>query len=220
MLCIVQARMSSRRLPGKMLRDIAGRTLLQHVVDRVGAATSVSRVVVATSAEKDDDGIAEYCAAHSIACRRGPLDDVAERFRQVVAAEGADAFVRVTGDSALIDPQLIDHAVALFECGRADLATNVFVRTFPVGQSVEVLDAATFARVCTRLPAGAQREHITQAYYADPARFRIVSFTSGSDYGAVNLSVDTADDFDRVSAVLARGPAGSWRELVEQVAPR
>lgn len=222
MLCIIQARMSSHRLPGKMMMDLAGRTVLGRVVDRVSRASTVSSVVVATSEHSSDDPIAEFCLREGMPCFRGPLEDVAERFRRVVDQERAEAFIRVTGDSPLIDPALIDRAVGYFRQGDCDLATNVLVRTYPVGQSVEVLLASVFKDTCRKLTTAEQREHVTKAYYETPSRYRILGFTSGMGLGGMNLSVDTASDFETVKAILERSgnrPAG-WRELAALCEPK
>lgn len=216
MLAIVQARMSSRRLPGKVLRPLAGVPMLKRVVDRVTAADQISRVVLATSVDSSDDAVAQYCAEVGIACHRGPLDDVSARFIRVAEAEGADSFVRITGDSPLMDAAIINQAVSLFRGGDWDLVSNVLVRSFPIGQSVEVLRLSTFKTIQNCITDRAQREHVTQLYYANPGRFRILGFTSGGDAASVQLSVDTPEDFTVAEQLIERsgGAPGNWRELV------
>lgn len=214
MLAIIQARFSSVRLPGKMLMDLCGRPMLGRVVDRVSSARQIQRVVVATSSEASDDAIAAFCANEGVQCHRGSLDDVMERFRQVVRAESAEAFVRISGDSPLIDPAVIDLAVGYYRQADCDLATNVYVRTFPKGQSVEVVRTAALDRLRERVSTPDHREHVTKAFYEDPRWFRIVSFTSGCDAGAVNLSVDTQEDFERARRLVSALPAAGWRNLL------
>lgn len=217
MLAIVQARLSSARLPGKMLLDLCGRPLLARVLERLARASLVRGIVVATSTEPGDDAIAAFCSQHGLACQRGPLEDVAERLRGVASREGAPAFVRISGDSPLLDPALVDRAVRHYQAGDCDLVTNVLVRTFPKGQSVEVVRFAAFDRMCRSMSDPAQREHVTRGFYVQPAAFRIVSFTSGIDAGAVNLSVDTAEDFARVQRLIEAcgDPLPGWRELLD-----
>jgi spore coat polysaccharide biosynthesis protein SpsF len=215
MLCIVQSRMSSRRLPGKMMLDVKNRVLLGRVVDRLVEARKISKVVVATSDHESDQAIADFCGRESILCVRGPLDDVVDRFRRVIEQERAHAFVRINGDSPLIDPVLVDRAIGYFEQAECDLVTNVLPRTFPKGQSVEVLLSETFLRTCPALTSAEQREHVTGIYYEDPSAYRIVSFTSGMDLSRMSLSVDTPEDLSKVEAILERSgnrPAG-WRGL-------
>jgi spore coat polysaccharide biosynthesis protein SpsF (cytidylyltransferase family) len=215
MLCIVQARMSSRRLPGKAMLDVHGRVLLGRVVDRLKQAERLSRIVVATSDRDDDQPLADFCAGEDIQCVRGPLNDVARRFRQVVEHEGADAFVRISGDSPLIDPVLVDLAVSYFQQGECDLVTNVQPRTFPKGQSVEVLLSEPFIRACEVMTTDSQREHVTRIYYEHPAAYRTLSFTSGMAFGQINLSVDTPEDAVVIEAILERmgNRPGGWREV-------
>lgn len=217
MLAIVQARLSSTRLPGKMLMDLCGKPLLARVVERLLQARLVRQVVVATSTDASDDAIAAFCARHAIKCQRGPLDDVAERFRGAAVSEAAQAFVRISGDSPLLDPALVDQAIRYYQHGDCDLVTNVFVRTFPKGQSVEVVRFAAFERLCGSMADDAEREHATSGFYAHPHDFCIVSFTSGMDAGSVNLSVDTPEDFARVQRLIetAGNQPRGWRELLD-----
>ena len=215
MLAIIQARMSSRRLPGKVLKPLAGVPMIQRVADRVAAAPGIAKVVLATSRDASDDAVADYCAKAGITCHRGPLDDVSARFIQAAHAEGAPAFVRITGDSPLMDPALVGQAVTLYEEGDWDLVSNVLVRSFPIGQSVEVLRLSTFEAVQARISDPAHREHVTQYYYAHPDQFRIYCFTGGGEAASVQLSVDTPEDFAAVTALIERsnGTPGGWREL-------
>lgn len=215
MLAIIQARMSSRRLPGKVLKPLAGVPMIQRVADRVAAAPGIAKVVLATSRDASDDAVADYCAKAGITCHRGPLDDVSARFIQAAHAEGAPAFVRITGDSPLMDPALVGQAVTLYEEGDWDLVSNVLVRSFPIGQSVEVLRLSTFEAVQARISDPAHREHVTQYYYAHPDQFRIHGFIGGGEAASVQLSVDTPEDFAAVTALIERsnGTPGGWREL-------
>lgn len=207
--------MSSRRLPGKVLTPLAGVPMLQRVIDRVGAARRVTKVVVATSIDASDDPVADYCAAIKQVCHRGSLENVSARFIQAAQAESADAFVRITGDSPLMDPAVVDRAVTLYQEGDWDLVTNVLVRSFPIGMSVEVLRLSSFEAAQADIVDPAQREHITQYYYAHPDRFRVEHFTSGTDASGIQLSVDTPEDFESVTALIAQsgGAPGGWREL-------
>ena len=215
MLCILQARMSSQRLPGKVLHDLHGRVLLGRVVDRIRKAQKVSKLIVATSDHQSDQSIVDFCVNEKITCVRGSLDNVADRIRKIAEQEQAKAFVRVSGDSPLLDPALVDQAIGYFEIGPCDLVTNVLTRTFPKGQSVEVILSETFSRSCESLVTKSQREHVTTFFYENPQQYRIVSFSSGMELGHVNLSVDTPEDFVKVESVLSKAgnnPKG-WREL-------
>ena len=144
--CIITSRMSSKRLPEKALHQLQGKPMLRHVHDRLLKCKKVSRIIVATSVEKDDDAIADYCNIHGISVFRGSLNDVSKRLIDCVYKYPCDAFVRISGDSPLIDPKLVDKVIEAYSEKFYDLCTNVFVRTYPKGQSVEVIRTKTFLR--------------------------------------------------------------------------
>lgn len=200
---VVQARMSSRRLPGKMLLEAGGRPLIGWVVERLRLARRAGAVIVATSADAEDDPLAAACETMGVPVFRGPLDDVAARYRGAAERFGLDAFVRVTGDSPLIDPALVDAVIGVYrDGGDCDLATNVHPRRFPKGQTAEAVNAARFAACLPEFDA-LDREHITRFFYARPERFRIRSLVGPADHADDQLSVDTPEDFARFRAVLA-----------------
>lgn len=212
---VVQARMSSRRLPGKMLADLNGRSLLQRVLDRV-CQVEVP-VIVATSAMADDDGLARQCERHGVVCHRGPLADVAARMLGAARESGLHGFVRVCGDSPLIDPSLIRAGIARFEAARLDLVTNVHPRRYPSGQSVEVIDVKALERA--QLPADDDdREHVTRPFYRAPQHWRLATFAPADDHSAVRMVVDTPEDLECMRGVYAqlRRDASSytWEQLL------
>lgn len=202
MLVIIQARMSSNRLPGKVLMPLAGKPMLAWIVERVVAANYVSRVIVATSNEVDDDSIASYCKKYSIPCFRGNLLDVASRMMEAVKKEKADCFVRISGDSPLIDSKLIDQAIKIYYENEYDLVTNVLKRTFPKGQSVEVLRTKTFIETYP-IMNNVEREHVTFYYYLHPEKFKIFNFISKEITAEkVQFSVDTYEDYQIINALI------------------
>jgi spore coat polysaccharide biosynthesis protein SpsF len=203
-VAVLQVRMSSHRLPGKALRAIRGRALLGHVVDRVRRCRAIDGMLIATSTDTDDDAIAEFARAEVVELYRGPLDDVAGRLLNAAVAARADALVRINADSPLIDPAIVDHAVELYRRQQPDLVSNVLRRTFPKGQSVEVIAAPSLKRAIAAMTTPAEREHVTPWFYADPTRVRIVGFESTNPRPQLQLSVDTLDDLRRVETILAR----------------
>lgn len=216
---IIQARMGSRRLPGKVLRQVAGKPVLGYLLERLAHCRAVDAVVVATSREAEDAPLAEFCREWGVACHRGALDDVAGRFKEVLDLYPFDGFVRLSGDSPLLDQRLVDTGVQLFREGHAELVTNISLRTYPQGQSVEVLRADTFRRGYARLREQEDREHATQFFYKHGADFAILNFAAERDYSHLHLSVDTAHDLERFAAVVARLDRPhwqyGWRELVQ-----
>src|SRR5579862_9583374 len=143
--------MTSQRLPGKSLRPLCGQPMLQYVLDRLSRLDVLSEAVVATSTDPSDDAIDEFCRRIGRPCFRGSLDNVAERFLQAALAHRLSAFVRVSGDSPLLDQRLVARGVALFTESGSDLTTNIFPRTYPAGMSVEVVRTETFERIVPEL---------------------------------------------------------------------
>jgi len=219
MLAIIQARMSSMRLPGKVLMNIAGRPMLERVCDRVMQSSNVKRVVIATSNHSSDDPIEKFCYSRNFSCFRGALDDVAGRFLSIIQREGAEEFIRISADSPLIDPKLIDKAVEEYRHGQYDLVTNVLHRTFPKGQSVELIRSSTFRQMCADLIDPDDREHVTKAFYRNSSAYKIKNFSAEISAGEFQLSVDTREDFERISSVINLSSVGAdgWQDFVKLI---
>lgn len=219
MLAIIQARMSSKRLPGKVLMNIAGKPMLERVCDRVKQSNNVKKVIIATSSHASDDLIEEFCCLRKLPCYRGDLDDVAGRFLGVIIGEGVEEFIRISGDSPLIDPKLIDMAVDEYRCDLYDLVTNVLFRTFPKGQSVELVRSSSFKKMYDAMIDFDDREHVTKAIYKNKLNFKIKNFVAEPSAGAIQLSVDTQEDLDKVTAIInacdLQSP--SWRDFVRLI---
>ena len=212
---VVQARMGSTRLPGKMLMELDGHPALDYLLERLRHAETLDAVIVATSIEPADDAIAGHCAAAGVACHRGAHDDVATRLLEAAEAAGLDALVRVNGDSPLLDQALVDRGVRLFRQGGRDLVTNVHPRSFPRGQSVEVIDCAALRAALLRL-SGQDREHVTSGLYRDPAELTIENFDAGvegagPDGGDTRLVLDTPEDARSIEAVLGAMRRPHWQ---------
>lgn len=215
---IVQARMSSSRLPGKMLRELSGKPLLVWLLEGLATCSGADMLAVATSIERSDDPISNFCARAGVSCFRGPLDDVAGRFLGAAEVFGLDALVRICGDSPFIDPGLVDAIIAQYREGDADIVSNVRVRTFPKGQSVEVFSVAALRRAIASMDDALDREHVTRFFYANPGLFTIRSVESGGRHGELSLCVDTPEDMTRLEDMTRRHGFDlrrpSWHELV------
>ncbi len=211
-VAIVQARFDSRRLPGKALHPLAGKPMLGHVIEALRHARSIDAVVLATSALSSDDPLADFVKAEGIGCYRGSLDDVAGRMLEAARSFAADALVRVNGDSPLMDPALIDRGADLMRANpEADLVSNVFPRSFPKGQSVEVLRTQALDHAMRAMTRPDEREHVTPYFYANADRLKIVSFQAEDPKPEMQLSVDTSEDRARCEAILARLEVPAWR---------
>ena len=175
-VAIIQARMGSTRLPGKVLLDLAGEPMLARVVHRVQRAASLQEVIVATTVQPADDAITQLCAGRGWPCARGSQDDVLDRYYQAATASQADVVVRITSDCPLIEPDVIDQVVGALLAGQpeVDYASNVQPpRTFPRGLDVEVIRFDALERAWREDVDPAWREHVTPYLYRHPERFRI-----------------------------------------------
>jgi len=215
---IVQARMSSARLPGKVLRDLCGRPMLGYLLDRLARAATLADVVVATSTNASDDAIERFCRDEArVPCVRGPLEDVAGRFVGVLDRRPLDAFVRICADSPLLDQRIVDAAVRLFSQGAADMVTNKTPKRFPSGQSVEVVDASVFRTAYGSMTRADEREHVTLCFYDQPGRWRVRSLEGLTDLGAVHMAVDTEADFDRAAAMIGAMTHPHWEYSLDDL---
>ena len=194
--------MNSNRLPNKALTNISGIPLLQRVINKISFSDRVSSIVVATSDKKSDDPIALFCKKNKVKYFRGNLNNVANRFKELLISQEANAFIRINGDSPLIDSNLINIAVDYFKVGTCDIVTNIFPRSFPKGQSVEVLKSETFIKVCDTNLNTEQKEHVTKIYYDFPEKFKILSFTSGGNYSNINMSIDNLFDKEKIKSII------------------
>ncbi len=195
--------MASTRLPGKVLLPVAGRPVLQFLLERVARSTGLDEAIIATSVERDDDAIASFCRTRRVPCVRGPLENVAARFQMAAESHGLDAFIRLCADSPLLDPALVSRAVGEFRAREVDLVTNVFPRTFPPGQSVEVVGTRVFAEAVDTMDRPEHREHVTAFFYDNAARHRIWNIASGRDYGDLSFAVNTMADLEAFAALVA-----------------
>lgn len=217
-LAIVQARMSSTRLPGKVLRHLNGKPILGHLLDRINHSELFDRIVVATSDESSDEAIEAYCNSRRIACVRGSLQNTKERFLRTLELHPCRYFCRINADSPVYDASLARQAYDIIQSANSEIVTNALRRTFPVGQGVEVLDTELFREMCRKYPE--PDEHVTSVYYKNPTKFKIDSFEARANYSDVRLAVDTQKDFDIMESMLAKLPANladcSWQELAER----
>jgi len=233
-VAIVQARMSSTRLPGKVLLDIAGQPMLARVVERVRRAASVDQVVVATTTDPKDDAVEVFCKERSYPYIRGSLNDVLDRFYQAARKFGADVVVRITADCPVIDPGVIDATVAAFwgfaekaqpkgrnewkealtgEAARSpayDFAASrlppPWKRTYPIGLDVEVCSFHGLERAWKEATAQYEREHVMPYFYDQEGRFRYTVINHAQDFGSMRWTVDTSQDLELIQQIYARFP--------------
>ena len=203
-LAILQARMSSRRLPGKVLRPILGRPMLALQLERLRRCRRIDRLIVATSTDPSDDPIGALCEREGIGYFRGNLGDVLDRYYQAALACRPDHVVRVTADCPLADPPLIDRVVRFHIEGNYDFTSNAIVRTFPVGLDVGIFRLAVLADAWREAKRPEEREHVTLFTRRNGARYRIGAYRDTQDRSHYRWTVDEQADFDLVRMVYER----------------
>lgn len=203
-LAIVQARMSSTRLPGKTLADVEGEPMLALLLRRLRNARRIGEILIATSTDVLDDPIVRLASSVGVAVSRGSRLDVLERFL-VATADREGPVVRITGDCPLIDPGIVDRTVERFlSVPGCAYASNIEPRTFPDGLDVEVFDAGALLMVASESLDTYDREHVTSAIRARPERFPQAALVAACDLGALRWTVDEPEDLEFVRALVRR----------------
>lgn len=201
-LAILQARVSSSRLPNKVLAPILGEPMLARQIERLHRTETLDRLVVATSDHVSDDPLADLCARLGVSCHRGSLDDVLARFAGAYAAYGPAAHVvRLTGDCPLADPAVIDHVVRRHLVGGADYTTNAVQPTWPDGLDVEIMRADILQRAYAEARLPSEREHVTPYIHKHPDLFRIEHVKGDRDLSSLRWTVDEPADLAFVTEV-------------------
>jgi spore coat polysaccharide biosynthesis protein SpsF len=201
-VAVVQARMTSTRLPGKVMMEVLGKPLLGYELERAARASRLSAVVVATTANRADDIVARYAESLGFGVYRGPEDDVLERYWG--AAAGADFVARLTADCPLIDPEVVDRvAGAILDDPSCDYASNILGRrTYPRGLDTEVFTFAALERARNEAVQPREREHVTPYIYGHPEIFGLKGVQNDEDLSRHRWTVDTPEDFALVRALL------------------
>lgn len=197
-LIIVQARMTSTRLPGKVLLPLAVEPMLKRLVQRLRRVQRADGIVIATTTNASDDPIAALCAQLGLPCHRGSEHDVLSRYADAARLHGAAVVVRITSDCPLIDPALIDQIIATYEEGGSDYVSNMLPPSWPYGMAVEVFSAAALQQAHTEATQAAEREHVTPFLYRHPERYRLRNVESPVDLSQHRWTVDTPEDYELV----------------------
>jgi spore coat polysaccharide biosynthesis protein SpsF len=198
---ILQARMSSTRLPGKVLLPLVGRPILERQIQRLQRTRNLDQLIVATTVDPSDDAIAALCADLGVASFRGSRDDVLDRYYHAALRGHPSHVVRLTADCPLADPDLIDQAVDFALSGGFDYASNTLRPTWPDGLDVEVMTFAALETAWHNAVSPVDREHVTQFIIKHPERFSHGSLENDVDLSAMRWTVDEPRDYDFVSRV-------------------
>jgi spore coat polysaccharide biosynthesis protein SpsF len=218
LVAIIQARMGSTRLSGKVLEDIHGRTMLARVVRRSMRSALIDKVVVATTKNKADDVIVSECESMGVSSFRGSEEDVLDRYYEAAKTFSADIVVRITSDCPLIDPEIIDRIVRSFLDRSPDYASNTIKSTYPRGLDVEVFTYDALEKAWNEASEDFQHVHVTPYIYQHLDRFKIFSVTCEENWSNYRWTVDTKEDLDLIRAIYAkidRDDDFSWKDVLE-----
>ncbi|GIN64065.1 hypothetical protein J27TS8_40580 [Robertmurraya siralis] len=200
---IIQARMGSTRLPGKVLKKVLGKTLLEYQVERVLRAHTIDEIIIATTTKKEDDQIVDMCKQLSINYYRGSEHDVLSRYYEAAKKFEVDIIVRLTSDCPLIDPEIIDKTVQVFLQGKFDYVSNSIIRTYPRGMDTEVFSFQGVSEINKNAVKNYEREHVTPYWYERPENYRIKVVSHYTDLSKYRLTVDTIEDFKLISNIIS-----------------
>jgi spore coat polysaccharide biosynthesis protein SpsF len=217
-VAVIQARMGSSRLPGKVTAEIDGRPMLRFMIDRL-ATCEIEELVLATSDLPIDDPVAEIGTSACIPVVRGSEADVLDRFRRALELHPADVAVRLTADCPLADPDIVNAAVRRHAETNAAYTSNTLVRTFPDGLDVEVIDAQVLREAADRAIDPAEREHVTAYVYRHPTTYALSALRTSPSYGDERWTVDTQEDLEFIRGVVGRvgDPLASWQQILSVI---
>jgi len=216
-VAVIQARMGSTRLPGKVLKDLCGDTVLARTVSRARRAVLLTDIVIATTTTLADDAI--VLESQRLGCNvfRGSEQDVLDRYYCAAQESKADVVVRITSDCPLIDPEVSDRTIRAFLNGDADYASNVLDRTYPRGLDTEVMSFSALEIAWRDAREPFQREHVTPFLHQNPQRFKLLSVTGDEDYSHHRWTLDVPEDLKFLRAVYSRRVDAndlSWRDVL------
>jgi spore coat polysaccharide biosynthesis protein SpsF len=203
-VAIIQARMGSTRLPGKVLLEVEGRKLLEILYSRLKRSKLITEIIIATTTESVDDAIIDFCQQQKYKFFRGSEQNVLSRYYDCAVENKADVIVRITSDCPLIDPNEVDRVIEYFNKNpQYDLVSNTVKRTFPRGMDTAVFNFESLASAYNHAETNADKEHVTKYIYDKPETFNIGSVTNPlGDYNHYRLTVDTIEDYKLIEEII------------------
>lgn len=203
-VAIIQARMGSTRLPGKVLKKVLNRPLLEYQLERIAKADELDSYVVATTTKDQDGAIVKLCEKLGVPVFRGSEEDVLARYFAAASCYQADIIIRLTSDCPLIDPHLIDQMIQTYcsQPNQYDYVSNVIERTFPRGMDIEVFSYEALAKCHQQAKQKSDREHVTRYMYQHPKQFKLLNVENRQDQSEHRWTVDTWEDFKLVKKII------------------
>lgn len=198
-LCIIQARLGSTRLPGKVLKKLSGKSVLEHVIYRVSKSNLIDQIIVATTTNKEDDKIVDECFKIGVNYYRGDENNVLSRYYETAFDKGYETIIRITSDCPLIDPKIIDNMIRYFnnenEKYQLDYLSNSLKETFPRGFDVEIFTFNSLKEAYENATLEYEKEHVTPYIYLNQDKFTIKNYYNSNKYQNYRLTLDTYEDY-------------------------
>lgn len=218
---IIQARMTSTRLPGKVMKEVLGKPLLQLQLERLMRVANVDQIIVATTTNEVDIPILELCKSLSISTFRGSEENVLERYYQTAIAYDIDIVIRITSDCPVIDPRVVEQVIDfyLYNQDSVDYVSNSLARTFPRGMDTEVFSRQVLEQAYQAATEAPEREHVTLYIYRHPKQFKLANYAYRQDCSHHRWTVDTVEDFELVRKIIEhlypKDPLFSLEDMLE-----
>ncbi|WP_150271182.1 cytidylyltransferase domain-containing protein [Paenibacillus tepidiphilus] len=203
-IAIIQARMLSTRLPGKIMKQVVNKPLLEYQINQLRRAKTIDQLVIATTTNAAEQPIIDLCTRLSVDYFRGPEEDVLSRYYEAACHYGAETVVRLTSDCPLLDPAVVDEAVSEFLSNPEayDYVSNTLERTYPRGYDVEVFSMKVLEQAYKHAAQPAEREHVTPYLYQHPELFRLGQVKQVNDFSSYRITVDTKEDFELIARLI------------------
>lgn len=218
---VILCRLSSSRLPGKILMEIDGLPILQHIINRLQLVKPLKNIVVATSNHESDDLLKAYCLKNGVNCFRGDLNNVAERFLGAAKQFNFDYATRINGDNLFIDVDALEEMIEISEDGNYDFISNVKDRTFPFGMSIEIVKTSFYKQLLEKLTDKDYQEHVTLYLYHHPDFGKQYHFENKEcpEAKGLHFAIDQVKDYEKAKAIMeilkTRNYEYNLEELVE-----
>ena len=203
-LIIVQARMGSSRLPGKVLEEVCGKTLLEHLIVRLRRVKQADKIVIATTIKEEDIPIVDMCKKLDVPFYRGSEEDVLSRYYEAALHYKGDLIVRVTSDCPLIDPSIVDKALTFYieNHNEIDYVSNNLKQTYPEGMDVEIFPFSILKEAYEEPKRESEREHVTPFIKYNPIRYRLSNIEYSENFSHYRWTVDTSEDLHLITKIL------------------
>lgn len=200
---LIQTRMGSTRLPGKVLKDIEGKSVLWHVINRLRRSTLLNQIAVVTTTDTKDDALEHFCRIEGVDCFRGSEDDVLDRYYRAAEQFRTDQIVRITSDCPLIDPEIVDLVIRKHLDSKSDYTSNTLERSFPRGMDTEIFTEKALKKAHREAVEPPEREHVTPYFYRHPELFKLTALEADADCRKpeLRLCVDVQEDLDLIRTV-------------------